>query len=140
MSCTFFGHRDVAPQQIKEPLKQAILDLITVENIKSFYVGNSGRFDALVQCVLKEIHQIRKDIEYTIVLSYIGEKALSGEQQMTLLPEGLETAPRRFALVKRNEWMLAHSAWAVVYVRYSFSNCAKWAQRAIKKGIRVKFI
>ena len=137
MVCTFFGHRD-APYTIREELRGAILKLINEEGVKKFYVGNDGGFDCLVQRVLQEITEIRKDITFSVVLSRISENVLSGDQEKSIFPEGMEAAPYRFAIAKRNEWMIAHSTHAIVYVCHESSHCARWLDRATRKGLRVR--
>ena len=53
MICTFFGHRD-ASQATKPLLREGLLDLITHYDVKQFYVGNQGNFDAMALRLLKE--------------------------------------------------------------------------------------
>lgn len=60
--CTFFGHRD-CPETIKPRLREVLVDLITNQSVDMFYVGNQGRFDALVRSVLRELKkETRKSI------------------------------------------------------------------------------
>ena len=136
MICTFFGHKD-SPYILKGELKKLILHLIDNRGVKNFYVGNNGNFDFLVQVVLKEILSDKDDIHFSIVLSFLGEKALSNEQKHTVFPEGLEFSLPRFAISKRNEWMLRQADFAVVYVNHHFSNAYKWLEKATAKGIEV---
>ena len=137
MSCTFFGHKDT-PDSIKEELRRAIFQLIDEQGEREFYVGNDGRFDHLVQRLLQEIAEARKDVVFSVVLSRINEAVVSGYQEKSMFPEEMETVPYRFAIAKRNEWMIAHSTYAIVYMRHESSNCAKWVDRAIKKGLWVR--
>ena len=51
-TCTFFGHRD-CPETIKPKLRSTIIDLIENHNVDMFYVGNQGRFDAIVRGVVR---------------------------------------------------------------------------------------
>jgi len=78
-----------------------------------------------------------KNINFSIVLSYIGEKAISNYQEFTILPEGLELSLPRFAISKRNEWMLRQAKFAIVYVNHRFSNSHKWIEKASKKRIDI---
>ena len=52
ITCTFFGHRD-CPADVEGALCQAIESLILQYNVTQFYVGNHGKFDAMVRRVLK---------------------------------------------------------------------------------------
>lgn len=136
MVCTFFGHKDT-PNHIKTDLQEAILNLIEHEGIKTFYVGNNGNFDFLTQNVLMEITKIRTDITYYIVLSFIDELALSGNQDRTIFPEELARSLPQFAIYKRNDWLIKNSEYVITYVKYSFSNCQKWKEKASKKGLKI---
>lgn len=137
MICTFFGHKNT-PNDVKDDLKDAIVELIETQHVKKFYVGNNGNFDFLVQNVFIELQQERKDIEFYIVLSFLGERALTNHQSITIFPEELECIPPKFAISKRNDWMLKHSSFAIFYVEYSFSNSFRWMQKAEKRGIIIQ--
>lgn len=78
-----------------------------------------------------------KNVSYSIVLSRPDEKALSGDQSHTIFPEELDGAPPKFAVSKRNEWMLKRSLTVIAYVKSYFSNSQKWIDRAEKRGLSV---
>ena len=133
----FFGHRDVT-HDIRTKLQSIIEQLITEEQINSFYVGHQGQFDSMVRSVLKELKVKYPHIRYTVVLAYMPDehiKEVYGED--TLYPDGLETVPRRFAISKRNDWMIQHSGYAVCYVHKITGGAAKFRDKAEKKGLRV---
>ena len=132
MICTFFGHRDTPPE-IKTLLRQVISELIEQQGVKRFYVGNQGNFDAMARSVLAEFEQTH-GISYEIVLAYLPrqEDPLC-DTDHTLLPEGIETVPPRFAIEYRNKWMIDHSDIVITYVTHSFGGAAKFKEMAQKK-------
>ena len=133
MICTFFGHRDT-PTEIKAPLRQVILDLIERQGVQQFYVGNHGSFDAMAHSLLAELEQSH-GIRYEIVLAYLpGKEAPLYDPEHTLLPEGIESVPTRFAIEFRNKWMIDRSDIVITYVRRSFGGAAKFRDLAKKKG------
>lgn len=134
MTCTFFGHKN-APYSIKSFLEQEIILLIK-KGVDTFLVGNNGNFDLMVQGVVEKIALSNKSIKYSIVLSRIDESAISGNQSATIFPEGFERYPKRFAISKRNDWLISNSSYAIVYVQDKYSNSYKWAQKAIKKNLK----
>ena len=136
MSCTFFGHRD-APYEIESDLKNAIIELIEKRGVKRFYVGNNGRFDFLAQKALKEIITQYTDVTFYIILSALSERAICGDQDNTLFPEGLENVPPRFAIFKRNDWLIKHASFVIAYAKYSASNTYQWIAKAKRKGLNV---
>ena len=136
MVCVLFGHRD-CPDDVREDLKKTIRKLIDDGGVKEFFIGNNGGFDAMGQSVLAEICREGVVIDYTIVLSRQNEEPLNGENRATLFPDGQERHPRRFAISKRNEWMLKRADVLIVFVRHPFSNSYKMLKKAQARGIRV---
>ena len=138
MIVTFFGHRD-APQSIQNPLKETVRKLIETENADLFYIGNQGSFDYMVRSVLRELKQEYPHISYYVVLAYRPEhaKASFEDYSDTILPEPVALSMPRFAILKRNDWMLAKSDTVVSYVTCSFGGAAKMKQKAIQKGKHV---
>ena len=55
----------------------------------------------------------------------------------TLYPEGLETVPKKFAINKRNEWMILNSDISICYVYKTTGGAAKFKGKAEKKGLRI---
>ena len=135
MNCVFFGYGQTTID-VYDRIKSEILKMVDDNGVKRFLVGNNGRFDAMVQKALKEISKER-DIEYSIVLSRLDEKAISGEQDKTIYPEGLEYALRRFAITKRNDWLLNNADFLICYYVEYVSRAGKWIEKAKKRGIKV---
>ena len=135
MVCGFIGHRD-APSNVKQLLNVAI-DALIERSVKKFYVGNNGNFDLYAQQVLEERKSQDESLNYGVLLSFPWEKALSGKQERTLYPEGLEKVPFRFAISKRNDFLLKNSDIMIVYLKDSFSNSYKWAEKARKTGKKI---
>ena len=133
-ACTFFGHRD-APSHIRPLLRAAIIDLIEKHAVDHFYVGRQGAFDAMVQSVFRELRPIYPKVRFYVVLERMpGSETGNIDTEWTLLPEGIELAPPRFAIVRRNEWMLKSSDYVITYVCRSFGGAAHFMDLAIKRG------
>ena len=53
----------------------------------------------------------------------------------TILPEGIETVIKRFAIDYRNRWMIEHTDFVVTYVIHNLgSGAAKYKRMAERKG------
>ena len=131
-SCTFFGHRD-CPETIKPKIHAAVVDLIENHGVTMFYVGNQGNFDRLVRSVLKEVTTACPRVGYAVVLAYMpSAKAanLCEDLSDTMLPEGIETVPKRYAIHHRNKWMIDHADYVVTYVTRSYGGAAKFQESA----------
>lgn len=135
-ACTFFGHHD-CPAEIKLKLRKAIIDLIKLQGVDCFYVGNHGTFDRMARSCLLELCQEYPQIRYSVVLAYLPQKHDEFDTRDfsdTILPEGIETVPRRFAISWRNRWMLDRSDFVVTYITHSWGGAAQFAERAVRQG------
>jgi len=139
MTCTFFGHRTV-PKEIEPILRSTLIDLIENHDVKLFYVGNHGGFDAMVRRVLKDLAK-QYDITCHVVLAYMPGKKdeFSYENYAdTILPDGIESVPKRFGITYRNKWMIDQSDYVVTYVtNHIASGAAQFKELAEKRGKRV---
>lgn len=130
MTCTFFGHRDT-PKEIEPTLRSTLIDLIENRGVDTFYVGNNGNFDSMVSTILLEL-SLTYPIKYYIILAYLPKKA-NEISEHTILPDGIETIPFRFAISYRNKWMVEKSDVVVTYAIHSWGGAAKFKELAEKK-------
>ena len=136
-TCCFFGRREVT-HNIRDKLTAIIENLITETGVTEFYVGHQGQFDSMVYSVLKELKVMYPHIRYIVVLAYMPDsyiKEVYGED--TLFPDGLESVPKKYAISKRNDWMIQHSDYAVCYVHKITGGAAKFREKAEKKGLQI---
>ena len=127
---TFFGHRD-APKEIEPALRLTLIDLIENKNATVFYVGTHGNFDAMVRCQLEDLSKTYP-IKYHVVFAYMPNKNDTPDEH-SILPEGIETVPRRFAINYRNKWMLNKSDIVVTYVTRNFGGACEFKNMAEKQ-------
>ena len=127
---TFFGHRDT-PKEIEPALRLTLIDLIENKNATLFYVGHPGYFAALVCRQLEDLSKTYP-IKYYVVLAYMPSKNDNPDEH-SILPEGIEPVPRRFAINYRNKWMLNKSDIVVTYVTRNFGGAWEFEQIAEKQ-------
>lgn len=133
ITCTFFGHRD-APYTIKPLLREVLLDLIEHQNVTRFFVGHQGNFDRMALDLLDDLSHTH-DIRFEMVRAYWPKKADPVfDIYYTIIPEGIESVPPKYAIDYRNHWMIDHSDIIVCYVRYPVGGAAKFKQTAENKG------
>ena len=133
MTVTFFGHKDT-PKNIEPTLRTTLVDLIENHDATEFYVGNNGNFDTMVRRQLENLSQTYP-ITYNIVLAYIPtKKSEYDDYTNTILPEGIETIPKRFAISYRNKWMLEQADTIVSYVIRTYGGAAQFKEMAEKQG------
>ena len=136
MKCTFFGHSNTS-EQIQPKLEAVLIDLIEHYDVNIFYVGNHGDFDYIVKKTLKKLKLAYPHINYSVVLAYMPGKKYEFEYDYhsdTIYPDGLENTPPKYAIVKRNRWMIDKSDYVITYVKYSGGGAAKFKELAEKKG------
>ena len=136
MVCAFFGHRD-APETIRDRLEETTERLI-MEGVDCFFVGNQGHFDAMALGILRKMRMKYVHINYQVVLAYYPVGA-SGEYQYyeTIFPEGQELAHPRYAVYRRNRWMIGQADVVVAYVVHEWGGAAAAVSAAEKKGRKI---
>ena len=136
MTVVFFGHRD-APQNIQRKLEETLIHLIEDQKANNFYVGNQGSFDSIVKTTLKKLKQQYSHINYAVVLAYMpgkAEKTDNFDYSVTIFPDGLENTPPKYAIVKRNRWMIDQADVVITYINRNFGGAAKFQELAKKKN------
>lgn len=139
-SCFFMGHRE-ADERLLPRLQETVERLITEEDVTQFYVGSYGGFDRIAAHSVIKAKQQYPEITLMLVLPYHPaerpQKAPDGFDG-TYYPEGLESVPKRYAIVRANKIMVDASDWLVCYVRHGGSNSRKildYAMRREKKQL-----
>ena len=131
-ACTFFGHRDCSAEIVPR-LREAILALVADRGVDLFYVGHQGKFDAIVRRVLCELQQELPQLRYAVVLAYPpGMSNALEDYSDTMLPEGIETVHPRYAISRRNDWMLQRSDYVITYITHSWGGAAQYAKKALR--------
>ena len=131
-ACTFFGHRDCSAEIVPR-LREAILALVADRGVDLFYVGHQGKFDAIVRRVLCELQQELPQMRYAVVLAYPpGMGNALEDYSDTMLPEGIETAHPRYAISRRNDWLLQRSDYVITYITHSWGGAAQYAKKALR--------
>lgn len=138
--CSFIGHKDLfITDTLFKNIRNAIIDLIENENIKNFYCGGYGNFDNTIASLLKELKSTY-NIKSYLVTPYINplvEKKLKYIERCNIYDEiiypELENIPLKFAIKKRNEWIVDHSDIIVAYVDHNWGGAATTLKYAIKR-------
>ncbi len=138
MVCAFFGHRD-APTEIRDKLQAVLVDLIENHGADTFYIGNNGSFDAMARSVLAKLKLKYPHIDSVVVLAYL-PRTKSDEYEVdyeTIYPEGLEDTPPKFAVSKRNRWLVENADTVITYVEHSWGGASRFKKLAEKRGKNV---
>lgn len=136
-ACAFLGHRDCS-KDIKEKLLFEIENLIVNEKVNVFYVGTQGGFDRMVYECLCELEE-KYEIKIVVVLAYLNREddLTYYDTNKTIFPDCLTKTPPKFAISKRNDYMLQNSDYLICYLENRFSNTYEFILGAIKKKIKI---
>lgn len=132
MRITFCGHKEVWDREpVERWLKQVCGELIS-QGANEFFLGGYGHFDYMCASALRKLKEIHPQIRLILVLPYLNSTMITDGYDETVYPP-LETVPPRFAIVRRNEWMVRESDVVVAYVIRGFGGAAKTLEYARKK-------
>ena len=138
MVITFCGHSNcLFSDEEKEKLKQLLIKEIRKNPTCKFYLGGYGDFDSLCLRTLRELKKEFQDIELIFITPYIDKNYSKLEfakyhYDDVIFPP-LENVPRKFAILKRNEWMVDEADLVIAYVTYSWGGAAKTLEYAKRK-------
>ena len=139
-SCFFIGHRE-SDERLLPRLEWEINRLIVEESVRYFYVGGYGGFDRIAAIAVKHAKQKYPDITLMLVLPYHpADRPIDTPNGFdgTYYPDGLESTPRRYAIVRTNKIMVDTCDWLVCYVCHGASNSRnllEYAERRVNKGL-----
>ena len=138
MIITFCGHSDfLFSDDVKQQLKNILVSEIRKNPTCKFYLGGYGDFDSFCLRSLRELKKEFQDIELIFITPYIDKnysrlKFAKYHYDDIIFPP-LESVPRKFAILKRNEWMVEEADLVIAYVKYSWGGAAKTLEYANRK-------
>jgi len=135
---TFCGHDEIHNdrEELQEKVLSAINDYAKGENV-TFYLGGYGTFDWIALRACQEYKEIHPASQLLFITPYYGEEYFERKEMYikecdgTVYPE-VEKTPKRFAISKRNEWMIDKADYVIAYVNFSWGGAVKTLQYAIR--------
>lgn len=136
MVVTFCGHKEITgSDELHDRLLSVLRDLIS-EGADSFLLGGYGAFDGLAASAVCELQAEFPHIHSTLVLPYI-DRCFNTELYNDSVYPPLENVPRRFAISRRNEWMVDQADVIVAFVTHGWGGAAATLRYAERKKKRV---
>lgn len=139
-TCFFIGHRE-APDTLLPLLVDEVEHHITEYGVNAFYVGHYGRFDALATSAVIAAKKRHPEVTLTLLLPYHPfDRPIPTPEGFdgTFYPPGMETVPRRAAIVRANHYMVDNSTHLIAYAWHPASNArelVEYAQRREHLGL-----
>ena len=131
-TCFFIGHRETGDELIPA-LTAAVERHITEYGVTSFMVGRYGNFDKLAARAVIDAKKRYPEVTLTLLLPYHPfdrptptPKGFDG----TFYPPGMETVPKRVAIVRVNRYMVEHSTHLIAYAWHPASNARALVEHA----------
>ena len=139
MIITFCGHSRLAKDsvdEISEKVLQVLKSINTDEQIL-FYLGDYGQFDYIAMKCCKKYKEINENCKLCFITPYLNDTYLKNKScdiyDETIYPE-IENVPLKYAILKRNEWMVASCDLLVAYVDFTWGGAIKTLEYAHRKG------
>lgn len=136
MIVTFCGHRNLFGRKDMAAELETVLRNLIAEGADTFFLGGYGDFDALAASVVYRLKKEFPQIRSTLVLPYPDRKFDLDRYDDSIYPP-LEKVPRRFAISRRNEWMVNRADVVIAYVRHGWGGAATTLEYARRKKKRI---
>ena len=143
MIVTFCGHSHaILCKEELELLKNTLTEIISKHNDCIFYLGGYGNFDNICLSTITELKKTYPNITTVFVTPYLNNnysklKWAKTAYDETIYPE-IENTPLRFAITKRNRWMIDNSNLLICCVDHTFGGAYKTLKYA--KSRKLKYI
>lgn len=133
-SCFFIGHRE-ASTELLPALAEAVEKHITEYGVTEFIVGNYGGFDRISARAVIEAKKRYPGIVLSMLIPYHPAERpieLPPGFDNSFYPPGMESVPRRLAIVRANRYMVTHVDYLIAYVWHPASNARNLVEYAEK--------
>ena len=136
---TICGHKEIADTSTVRVAVDETLRGLVSEGADYFLLGGYGGFDSLAAHVVYDLKRDNPQIHSTLVIPYLNRDYDTKLYDDTTYPP-LEGVPLKFAISKRNEWMVDQADVVVAYVQHSWGGAAatlRYAESKHKRIIRI---
>ena len=137
-SCFFIGHRE-SSEEIYPALYAAVEQHIVEYGVTEFIVGHYGGFDRLSASAVKAAKQFYPDVKLILLLPYHpAERPIPTPDGFdgTLYPPGMESVPRKVAIVRANRYVVDHVDYLIAYAWHPASNARELLEYAKRREKR----
>lgn len=133
MIVTFCGHSKTYEAGEISKWLDTILPSLIEGGAATFYLGGYGDFDNLAAAAVRRQKSIYPHIESVLVQPYLNRGFDAAVYDSAAYPP-LEKVPPRYAIVKRNQWMVSESDVVISGVIHSWGGAAKTLDFARSRG------
>ena len=123
MIVSFCGHACLTDHDLIKYQLRTVLNTLSSTPLIHFYLGGYGDFDNIAYSCCRQFSCVHPGAKLFWISPYISatpEKEYDG-----VIYPGLENVPHKFAIAKRNEWMMANADLVIAYIDHSFGGAYK---------------
>lgn len=137
--CCFAGHGEIYNTRLEELVNREAIRLIEEQSVKEFWVGNYGEFDKMASSVVRKLKNRYAYIKLVLVIPYltkdISEYAseYKSKYDEIIVADVPVNTPKRFHIIKGNEFMVRECEFLIAYVSHSWGGAAKTLEYAKRK-------
>lgn len=146
MIITFCGHRDFVESADTEKRLTALIEKYAREKDRLIcYNGGYGNFDFFAAKCVQRMQRQYANIHNCLVLPYIDQQFLEHIAVFknlfdeTIYPP-LESVPKKYAIIRRNEWMVDNADVLIACVRYSWGGAARTLEYAKRRKKVIEYL
>ena len=130
MIITFFGHSNYSGNASDEERLLNLLEDIIKDSQVDFYLGGYGNFDSFALRCVKKYKERHKNTNIIFVTPYMDKwlddrRDIINQNYDSMIYPELELVPKKFAILKRNEWMVDKADCVIAYVKMHFGGAYK---------------
>ena len=124
VTVTFCGHSKIRQSSDFSRWLDMILPSLIEGGASTFYLGGYGDFDSLAAAAVRRQKAVYPHVVLILVLAYLNREIDASRYDGTTYPP-LENVPPRYAIVRRNEWMVRESDVVISGVTHDWGGAAK---------------
>lgn len=144
MIITFFGHSSYCENTEDEQRLLNHIEKVADGNQIDFYIGWYGDFDNFALKCAKKYKEKHADAKIIFITPYIDKNYARLDNALRIFDETIypkiENTPKRFAISKRNEWMIDKADYIFFYVFLHFGgayNALRYAHKNNKPYVNL---
>ena len=139
MVITFCGHsQSIIDKNEIVKITDYLLKVIKCYPNAIFYIGGYGNFDNEMCKILSKLKTKFSNIKIIFVTPYLSpsySKLKYADKYFDeIIYPPIESAPKKLAIIKRNEWMVDNCDLLIAHISHSWGGANKTLEYAVKKG------
>ena len=136
MVVAFCGHKNVyQTERVSQQVKQIVSSLVK-EGAGTFLLGGYGSFDSIAAVAVRDLKKEYSGLRSVLVVPYLNRDYDTSLYDESVYPP-IEDVPKRFAISRRNEWMVDKADVIIAYVDHDWGGAAATLRYAERKNKRI---